>query len=88
MAGSCLEKFRAQNPFAVEGRFLVGFLYAVDGHKAAAQAELLAALKAVPQDTVAAKLLTIEGGQVPPDIARIQKESKRPPGSDNRPSEK
>ena len=83
-----LEKFRAQNPLAVEGRFLVGFLYAVDGHKAAAQAELLAALKAVPQDTVAAKLLTIEGGQVPPDIARIQKESKRPPGSDNRPSEK
>ena len=46
--------------------------------QAAAQMEFLAALKAIPKDTVAAKLLTMQGGTVPADIARTQKETKPP----------
>ena len=73
-----LEKFSIKNPSAVEGRFLLGVQYAIDGHKAPAQMEFLAALKAIPKDTVAAKLLTMQGGTVPADIARAQKETKPP----------
>jgi hypothetical protein len=65
-----LEKFARQQPSAPEGRFLLGFQYLVTGHRDAAKGEFLAALKAVPQDNIAAELVTHTGGQVPPDIAQ------------------
>jgi tetratricopeptide (TPR) repeat protein len=72
-----LEQFTVKNPAAPEGRFLLGVQYAIDGHQGPAQTQFLAALKTVPKDTVAAKLLTMEGGTVPADIARQQAEIAR-----------
>ena len=73
-----LEHFAVKNPSAAEGWFLLGVQYAIDGYQGPAQAEFLAALKAVPNDTVAAKLLTMEGGTVPAKIAQRQRTSKPP----------
>jgi hypothetical protein len=70
-----LEKFVAKTPKAAEGRFLLGFQYAMLGHQGAARSQFLAALKIAPQDRVAAELLTKQGGMVPPPIA-AQRESK------------
>ncbi|MCE5266343.1 MAG: hypothetical protein LLG00_00455 [Planctomycetaceae bacterium] len=71
-----LEKFVRENPKSAEARFLLGFEYLITGHREAAGPQLLAALKAMPRDRVAAELLTKAGGAVPPEIA---KELARPP---------
>ena len=72
-----LETFATKSPSAPEGRFLLGFQYAVAGpQRAGRQSEFLAALKAIPQDRVAAELLTKEGGTVPAEIARLQTDGK------------
>ncbi|MEN6449694.1 MAG: hypothetical protein ABFC96_04305 [Thermoguttaceae bacterium] len=71
-----LEKFVREHPKASEGRFLLGFQYLVIGHRDAASPQLLMALEAVPQDRIAAGLLTKAGGTVPPNIA---KELAKPP---------
>ena len=71
-----LEQFVAKTPSAAEGRFLLGFQYAMLGHKGPAQKQLLAALKATPQDRVAAELLAGQGGAVPPHIAALQAQAK------------
>jgi tetratricopeptide (TPR) repeat protein len=70
-----LERFVGKTPSADEGRFLLGFQYAMLGHQAAARSQFLAALKVAPQDLVAAELLTKQGGTVPPPMA-AQRESK------------
>ncbi len=56
-----LEKFVNANPSAGEGRFLLGSVYLMEGHKAAARAELAEALKLTPHDTLATKLLKEAG---------------------------
>jgi tetratricopeptide (TPR) repeat protein len=71
-----LEKFAAKTPSAAEGRFLLGFQYAMLGHQGAARSQFLAALKIAPQDRLAAELLVKQGGAVPPQIAARQRESK------------
>jgi tetratricopeptide (TPR) repeat protein len=71
-----LENFTAKTPSAAEGRFLLGFQYAMLGHKEAARSEFLAALKIAPQDRVTAELLIKQGGMAPPRIAAIPRESK------------
>jgi tetratricopeptide (TPR) repeat protein len=70
-----LEQFVGKNQAAPEARFLLGFHYAMAGHREAAQQEFLAALNAVPEDTLTADLLTHVGGRVPADIARRQSEA-------------
>ena len=72
-----LEKFVRNNPSAPEGRFLLGFQYMMDGHRVVAQDQFLQALKLTPRDSLAAQLLTKEGGTIPADIAK-QLESTRP----------
>ena len=62
-----LEKFVREHPSAAEGRFLLGFQYLMEGHKDAAKGQLTEAVKLTPQDTLAAKLLTQEGGTVAAD---------------------
>ena len=64
-----LERFVAKTPSADEGRFLLGFQYAMLGHQAAARSQFLAALRLAPQDRLAAELLTRQGGTVPPPMA-------------------
>ena len=46
---------------------MLGFQYLMEGHKDAAKDQLTQAVKLTPQDTLAAKLLTQEGGTVPAD---------------------
>jgi tetratricopeptide (TPR) repeat protein len=67
-----LEDFVAKNPNAPEARFLLGFQYQIDGHREAAQGEYLQALTKIPQDRIAAQLLTQVGGKVPENIAQQQ----------------
>jgi hypothetical protein len=64
-----LEKFVGENPSAGEGRFLLGFLYLVEGHKDAAKEQLAQAVKLTPRDTLAAKLLTQIGGTAPAPLS-------------------
>jgi hypothetical protein len=71
-----LEQFAAKSPAAVEGRFLLGFQYAMLGHRGAARPQFLAALKLAPRDRVAAGLLTSQGGALPPQLAALQREPK------------
>jgi hypothetical protein len=65
-----LEKFSGEHASAAEGRFLLGFLYLMQGQRDVARDEFLAALKLMPQDSVAAQLLTHTGGTVPAEIAQ------------------
>lgn len=74
-----LEQFAGKTPSAPEGRFLLGFHYAMAGHREAAQQEFLAALKTAPEDSLTAELLTHMGGKVPADIARRQSEAAAQP---------
>ncbi len=60
-----LEKFVGEHPSAAEGRFLLGFQYMMEGHKDAAKDQFTEAVKLTPRDTLAAKLLTQEGGTAP-----------------------
>ena len=71
-----LEKFVRDNKTKPEGRFLLGFQYMIDGHRAVARDQLLEALKLTPRDNLAAQLLTKEGGTIPAEIAK-QLESAR-----------
>ena len=57
-----LEKFVGEHPSAGEGRFLLGFQYAMEGYKNAAKEQLAEAVKLTPKDKIAAKLLTHAGG--------------------------
>lgn len=59
-----LEKFVTEHPSAAEGRFLLGFQYLAEGHKHAAADQFALAVKLVPQDTIAAKLLAQQGGAI------------------------
>jgi thioredoxin-like negative regulator of GroEL len=70
-----LEKFATEKPQQPEARFLLGFLYMVNGYRDAAKEQFLAALKLTPRDRVAAQLLRLQGGEVPADIARQLAES-------------
>ena len=65
-----LETYVTKNPSSTAARFLIGFLYLAQGHKAAAQTQLLRVLNAVPQDRITADLLTQAGGHVPESVAR------------------
>jgi tetratricopeptide (TPR) repeat protein len=67
-----LEEFVSENPSSPEGRFLLGFQYLIEGHRDAAQSQLLQAVNLAPQDRVAAELLTQAGGKVPENIIRQQ----------------
>ncbi len=69
-----LEAYVTKNPSLTAARFLVGFHYLAEGHKDAAQTELLPVVNAVPQDRITADLLTQAGGHVPESVARQLKE--------------
>ena len=70
-----LEAYVTKNPSSAAARFLLGFHYLAEGHKAAAQTELLQVVNAVPQDRITADLLTQAGGRVPENVARQLKEN-------------
>lgn len=78
-----LEAAAEKNPSSADDKFLLGFLYLTQGNRDAAQIPLLGALTIVPQDRIAADLLTRAGGQVPENIARQQATTPQPgtPGS-------
>lgn len=63
-----LEAFVADSPSAPEGRFLLGFQYLMAGHRDAAQKEFSQAVALVPQDRLAAALLTQTGGTMSPAV--------------------
>jgi tetratricopeptide (TPR) repeat protein len=65
-----LEAYVAKNPSQDAARFLLGFNYLAEGHKAAAQTQLLRVVNAVPQDRITADLLIQAGGRVPDNVAR------------------
>jgi hypothetical protein len=67
---TALEKDVGKNPTSPTSRFLLGFLYLSEGHKDAAQTQLLKALTLETHDRVAANLLVAAGGQVPANIAQ------------------
>jgi tetratricopeptide (TPR) repeat protein len=70
-----LEAYVVKNPSSAAARFLLGFHYLAEGHKAAAQTEFLQALNAFPQDPITADLLTQAGGHVPDSVERQLKET-------------
>ena len=70
-----LEAYVRRNPSSAPARFLLGFHYLAEGHKPAAQTELLQAVNAVPHDPITADLLTQAGGRVPESVARQLKEN-------------
>jgi hypothetical protein len=74
-----LEQYVRNNPTAPDGRFLLGFQYMMDGHRSVAQDQFLESLRLMPRDSLAAKLLTQEGGTIPPDIARELEASRHQP---------
>jgi thioredoxin-like negative regulator of GroEL len=74
-----LEKFVSEKPSSAEGRFLLGFQYLMEGHRDAAQNELLLGLKVAPRDRIAAQLLKDAGGTVPEDIAKQLSQLPPPP---------
>lgn len=57
-----LERFVRQHPGAPEGRFLLGFHYMISGYRDAANAEFTLALRATPEDHIAADMIEREGG--------------------------
>jgi hypothetical protein len=65
-----LEKFVRENPKSPEGRFLLGFQYAITNYKDAARDQLLRAVELGPQDRLAGQLLKSVGGTVPAHVAR------------------
>jgi hypothetical protein len=65
-----LEKFVRENRNNPDGVFLLGFQYMMEGHRAAAQNEFVRSLEIMPQDRMAANMLTRVGGKVPAEIAR------------------
>ncbi len=73
-----LEKYVRDNLSSPAGRFLLGFQYMIDGHKAVASDQLLEALQLAPRDSIAAQLLTIEGGTVPANIASQLQSARQP----------
>jgi hypothetical protein len=74
-----LEDFAVKNQKSIPAHFLVGFLYLSEGHKDAAQHQLLLALEAAPQDRIAADLLTQAGGRIPESVARRLREANTNP---------
>ena len=76
-----LEKFVRNNQSKPEGRFLLGFQYMIDGHRAVARDQLLEALKLTPRDNLAAQLLTKEGGKIPADIAKQLESARHQPST-------
>jgi tetratricopeptide (TPR) repeat protein len=65
-----LEKFIDAHPQAPEGRLLLGFQYAMEGHQQAAERELRQAVIAMPSDKLAGRLLRQVGGQLPAGLDR------------------
>ncbi len=65
-----LEYDAKQHPQEVHARFLLGFLYMVMGHQAEAQEQLAQVAQQMPNDKVAAKLLSQAGGQAPETASR------------------
>jgi hypothetical protein len=74
-----LEDTVRKTPADANARFLLGYQYMAAGHKDAAKDEFLKALQGMPQDRIAAQLLTQVGGQVPENIAKIQSQAAQQP---------
>jgi hypothetical protein len=70
-----LEQYVTKNPNAADGRILLGFQYMAAGHQDAARGQFLLALEKMPQDRIAAQLLTAVGGKVPENIQKIQSQA-------------
>ena len=73
--GSFGQAHLTKNPSSTAARFLLGFHYLAEGHKDAAQTQLLAVVNAVPPDRITADLLVQAGGRVPESVAQRLKEN-------------
>jgi TolA-binding protein len=75
-----LEAFVRQHPNAGEGHFLLGFNYVVTGHKADAKPQFAEAIRLVPGDPLAAKLMQQLGGAAA-NVGQATPESATQPGA-------
>ena len=65
-----LESDARQHPQDVHAQFLLGFLYMTMGYRAEAQEHLAQVVQQMPNDRLAANLLSEAGGQVPATASR------------------
>jgi hypothetical protein len=74
-----LEYDAKQHPQDAHAHFLLGFLYMAMGHQAEAQEQLAQAAQQMPNDRIAANLLTQVGGSVPQTASRTDMPPSNPP---------